>query len=253
MKRSKRYGWKRDLPDFRDKPYMALSISLDQLPEQVDLSLPSMPILSQEDLGSCTANALSSAHLYEQHNQKKESPFQPSRLFIYYNERVMIGMEDEDSGAYIRDGIKTMVSEGVCREETWPYRTSRFRSKPDEECYKEALNYQVVEYARLQQSLYLMKCCLFSGHPFVFGFSVYESFESNAVAKTGIIPMPRKSESLLGGHAVSAEGYDNRTKYIKCRNSHTKNHGDEGYLYLPYEYISNPDLAADFWKITLVE
>ena len=248
-----RYGWKKDIPDFRDREYMALSISLDQLPAHVDLRNPNIPILDQGQLGSCTANAIAIAHQYEQAKQQEKNIFTPSRLFIYYNERSMEGSVNEDSGAMIRDGIKSVVKQGVCPETEWPYKIEKFRQKPPDPCYKDAMNNQVLSYSSIAQSMYLMKCCLFSGFPFVFGFSVYESFESAAVAKTGIVPMPSKKESLLGGHAVLAEGYDDKTKMVTVRNSWSDKWGDHGYFYLPYDYITSMKLASDFWKISLVE
>ena len=98
-----------------------------------------------------------------------------------------------------------------------------------------------------------MRSCLSDGCPFIFGFSVYESFESDAVAATGIVPMPGKTETCLGGHAVMAVGYDDSKQWIIVRNSWGPDWGDKGYFYLPYAYITNNNLADDFWTIRLVK
>jgi C1A family cysteine protease len=97
-----------------------------------------------------------------------------------------------------------------------------------------------------------MKGCLASGYPFVFGFTVYASFESASVAQTGQIPMPQPGESILGGHAVLAVGYkDDEQKWI-CRNSWSEKWGDQGYFYLDYQYLLNKGLSSDFWTIRTV-
>jgi C1A family cysteine protease len=92
--------------------------------------------------------------------------------------------------------------------------------------------------------------CLASGFPFVFGFSVYDSFESDEVAHTGIVPMPGKDEQQLGGHAVMRVGYDLDKKVFIVRNSWGKTWGDHGYFYMPFAYMTNRDLADDFWVVT---
>ena len=250
MKRN--YGWKRDLPDQRDQEFTLLKIPT-AYPVKIDLSNPLIPILDQGSLGSCTANAIAIAHLFEQFKQKSVETFVPSRLFIYFNEREMEGTINEDSGAMIRDGIKSVANQGVCTEVEWPYIIDKFRDKPPADCYTHAVQHQSLTYSRLMQDVSTMKACLYAGFPFVFGFSVYESFESTAVTKTGIVPMPGRRESMLGGHAVIAVGYDDKKGAFKIQNSWSIKWGDKGFFWLPYAYISNSGLASDFWKITLVE
>jgi len=111
----------------------------------------------------------------------------------------------------------------------------------------------VVSYQRLVQTERQMKTCLASGFPFVFGFSVYESFESESVAKTGKAPMPKKGEKMLGGHAVMAVGYDDAQGRFIVRNSWGPKWGMEGYFSIPYNYLLSDTLSADFWTIRLVE
>lgn len=246
----KRYGWVPDLPDHRDLMFAA---PRQVLPAKVDLTGQSPPVYDQGQLGSCTANAIGAAHQFEQLKQLGQSAFMPSRLFIYYNERVIERTVETDAGAMIRDGIKTVVKQGVCPETKWPYVASRFATKPLSPCYTEALKHQVVSYHRLLQTLAQMKGCLAAGYPFVFGFSVYESFESAAVARTGKVPMPRACESLVGGHAVMAVGYNDADQRFIVRNSWGSKWGRKGYCFMPYEYLSDSALAADLWTIRLVE
>ena len=248
-----RYGWIPDLPDQRDFVYAAPPAILAALPPKKDLTRKCPPVYDQGALGSCTANAIGGAHEFEQINRDAKKAFTPSRLFIYYNEREIEHTVNEDSGAMIRDGIKTVVKQGVCRELDWPYVVAKFTQKPPKSCYEDALNHQVVSYRRLAQNLNQMKSCLASGYPFVFGFSVYETFESIAVTKTGKVPMPKNGEAMLGGHAVMAVGYNDTNQCFIVRNSWGAKWGKKGYCFMPYAYLTNPDLAADFWTIRMIE
>jgi C1A family cysteine protease len=97
-----------------------------------------------------------------------------------------------------------------------------------------------------------MRGCLANGYPFVFGFTVYQSFESAAVAQTGIVPMPAPGEQVLGGHCVLAVGYDDNQRRFIVRNSWGPSWGVAGYCTMPYEYLINPNLASDFWTLRSV-
>ena len=248
-----RYGWLPDLPDQRDFRFISFRGMTKTLPRKVDLTPFCPPVVDQGQLGSCTANAIAAAHEFEQMKQDVRSAFLPSRLFIYYNERVLERTVNEDAGAMIRDGMKSVANQGVCPEAEWPYNVARFAAKPSPVCYKDALNHQVVSYQRVTQDLAQMRACLAAGYPFVFGFTVYESFESAAVAKTGKVPMPAQGESALGGHAVLSVGYDDASKRFIVRNSYGEGWGMKGYFTLPFQYLVSSDLASDLWTVRLVE
>jgi C1A family cysteine protease len=247
------YGWQPDLPDHRDHMYAAPAPVLATLPTKIDLRPKCPPVLDQGQLGSCTANAIANAHRFDQMKQKVANNFPPSRLFIYYNERSMEGSINSDSGAQIRDGIKSIAKQGVCPESEWPYDIAKFAKKPPAQAAKDALKNQALAYQRVMQTLSQMKGCLAAGYPFVFGFTVYESFESDAVAKTGKVSIPGPKEKTLGGHAVLAVGYDDAKQAVIVMNSWSDKWGDKGYFYLPYAYIGDRNLADDFWTIRVVE
>jgi len=248
----KHYGWLPDIPDHRDHLYAAPVVMLQALPPSVDLRSHCPPVYDQGQLGSCTANAIAAAMQFDRMKQKQKPEFIPSRLFIYYNERVMEGTVDSDSGAMIRDGIKSVSKQGDCPEREWPYDIAKFAEKPKPKCYKDALKYKAIQYQRLVRNLNQMKGCLASGFPFVFGFTVYESFESQQVAQTGIVPMPQPTEQLMGGHAVLAVGYDDAQQRFIVRNSWGEGWGMHGYFTMPYTYLNDSDLSDDFWTIRLI-
>lgn len=246
----RKWGWKPDIPDQRDFPFKKLLKIARRLPSSIDLREGCSPVEDQGNLGSCTACA--SAGLVEFLDLKNGITFDASRLFIYYNERVMEGTVDSDAGAYLRNAIKTLVNEGVCKESLWPYVVGNFRNKPFTSCYTEALNHQVLAYYRMG-TLTEMKTCLASGLPFMFGFAVYESFLSDEVENTGKVPMPLRNERMLGGHAVMAVGYRDLDKRFIVRNSWGTGWGIGGYFTIPYAYLDSRKLAGDFWTITKQE
>ncbi len=248
----KGYGWIRDLPDQRDHLYAAQPETLLKLPTSADLRSQCPPVYDQGQLGSCTANAIAAALQFDQIKEKQPQIFNPSRLFIYYNERIIEGTVNTDSGAQIRDGIKSVAAQGDCPENLWPYDITKFSVKPPQQCYDQALKFKAIQYQRLTQIANQLKGCLASGYPFVFGFTVYESFESPQVAKTGHAPMPSPSEKTLGGHAVMAVGYDDSQSWFIVRNSWGPSWGMNGYFTLPYPYLLEHNLSSDFWTIRVV-
>ena len=245
------YGWRPDLPDHRDHLYAAPIEHLTSLPSSVDLRSQCPPVYDQGSLGSCTSNAIAAAVDFDL-NKQKSSFINPSRLFIYYNERAMEGTVNSDAGAMIRDGIKSVNKFGVCPESEWPYIISQFTVKPPSQCYTDALKDRALSYQRVPRNLNQMKACLASGYVFVGGISVYASFESDEVTKTGIVPMPNYNEQLLGGHAITFCGYNDNTQKWIFRNSWGTSWGDEGYGYIDYQYLLNSDLSSDFWVIKAV-
>lgn len=253
MRKTARYGWIKDSKDPRDLKLKLPSRKVAALPSSVDLRSGCPTVYDQGPLGSCTANAIGAAHQFEQLKQMPLNAFVPSRLFIYFNEREMEGTIEEDSGAMIRDGMKSVANLGVCPESMWPYNINQFTARPGPTCYMDALNHQVVQYMRVDQSLDQTRGCLAAGYPFVFGFAVYKGFESEETATTGIVSMPRWWQSALGGHAVLAVGYDDAKQRFLVRNSWGAGWGLQGYFWMPYAYLVRPNLASDLWTIRMVE
>lgn len=247
------YGWKPDKPDTRD--YKLVFKKKTLLAPEVDLRPIDTPILDQGQLGSCTGNGIAGTISFDMKKQGitfADSTVHPSRLFIYYNERALEGTITEDAGANIRDGIKTINSIGVCSESTWAYDISKFADKPIPDAYTEALKHKSVAYHSVNQDLNSLKSCLVQGYPIVFGMQVFESFESDNTASTGIVQMPSPEESNLGGHCMKIIGYSDHKGAFIVANSWGTTWGDKGYCYIPYKYITS-NLASDFWTITIMQ
>jgi C1A family cysteine protease len=251
---TRRYGWLPDLPDPRDWMLAApRGPALKKLPARADLRPGCSPVENQGQLGSCTANALVGALEYLERQADPEGLYADlSRLFIYYNERVVHHAVESDSGAMLRDGIKVLAKQGVCHESRWPYDIARFTVKPTPACYVEAANHEITEYRRLE-NLDAMRAALATGYPFVFGFTVFEYMESREMATTGKLRLPKAGERPLGGHAVCAVGYDDKKGVLIVRNSWGAQWGMQGYFTMPYGYVEAGNLTADHWAIYKTE
>lgn len=246
----RKFGWIPDLPDQRDLSFTP-PVPSAPLPSKIDLHALCPPVYDQGPIGSCTANATAAAVDFER--KRQSLPFMtPSRLFIYYNERAIEHSTNTDSGAMLRDGMKTIAAQGVCTESLWAYNTTKVLVKPPAPCYQAALAHRTLQYLRLNQDLLSMKTCLAAGFPFVFGFTVYESFESAEVTATGKVPMPGPNEAVLGGHAVLAVGYSDASNRFLLRNSWGAQWGINGHFTMPYAYLTDSNLSDDFWTVRIV-
>ena len=258
MKKINRYGWKPQRFDSRDEVYRWQVPADLVLPPSVDLQPGCPEVYNQGQLGSCTAHAITGALEFEMGKDPSLPAFKPSRLFIYYNERVMEGDPEQDGGAEIRDGIKSVSTLGVPAEDDWPYVEDQFAVKPPVQVYTEAEMFDAftrkkILYQPINQDLIHLKSCLASGWPFPFGFKVYPAFESDEVAASGIVPMPGPGEAEIGGHAVLCVGYDDSKQAFKVRNSWGSGWGLKGYFWIPYAYLTSKILASDFWAIKLIQ
>src|SRR5271166_3185443 len=245
------YGRIPDAPDRRDFKYAPPKL-VAPLPPRVDLRRLCPPPFDQGNLGSCTANAIAAALMFDLRKQRRRPLTTLSRLFLYYNERVIEGTVHKDAGAQIRDGMKVAAKVGVCGEAHWRYSPRYFRREPRAKAYLEAIDCRVETYRRLPHDLQAMKACLASGSPFVFGFTVYKSFEGAEVARTGKVELPAHRERQAGGHAVMAVGYNDAQRRFRCLNSWGASWGDGGYFTIPYDYLTDPRLASDFWTATTI-
>lgn len=246
MRHLHRYGWRSENGDNRDKLFR---VTKDVTPRKIDLRPEMPPVYNQGRLGSCVANAIGAAFQYKHVKQGLED-FIPSRLFTYYNARETEGTIDYDAGCFIRDGIKSIVSKGSCPEPVWPYLVTKFKIKPPDEAYAAAIHHTAARYEKLPALKGVVMEALALKLPVIFGFTVYESFESASVANTGIVPMPQLTERPLGGHAVLAVGYDKDQQHFIVRNS-WGDWGDKGHCYMPFNYLGASQ-ARDFWVVKRV-
>ncbi len=249
-------GWIPDLPDVRDVEHRFLP-TLVRLPPSGSLDHALMPPkFNQLRAGSCTGASTSRAGMYLIARQgQPRVPGGMSALFPYFNGRDREGNAGSDAGAQIRDVVKGIVEFGLCAESLWPYDTKKVTTKPSERAYRDAHFTVLNKYQRIEPAgdarIELIRAAIANGNPVVFGFTVYESFETAEVANTGIMPMPRRGERVIGGHAVWDWQYDDNRRALRIRNS-WGDWGIDGDFWMPYEYAANENLAADFWVLSNV-
>lgn len=201
-------------------------------------------VYDQQSLGSCVSNAFAQyINICTTNNVKI------SRLLHYYCGRAIEGGSSlDDSGLDIRQAAKIIQKYGACSEKIWPYDVSKFNQLPPLNIFKSSLYFRKYIYSFVDQTLDSLRSVLYTQKkPIIFGIYVYDSFLTDTVASTGIVPMPNlNTESLLGGHCIVMIGYDNIKSQFICVNSWGSSWGAGGFFYLPYEYVLNPGLAADF-------
>src|SRR6266700_3214177 len=244
-----RYGWIPDFPDrTNDRVFVPKALRLDPAGNLPVNLLP--PVFNQGHLGSCTGASTgrgSIMYLIAKENQPRNMM---SALFAYYNARLLEGNQKSDVGAQIRDVLKGIIKYGLCAESLHPYVETSFAIKPSDKAYHDGSFTEVDSYERIDEvgsaRLTPAKAAIAQGWPINFGFTVYESFESQEVARTGLMPMPLSSEAVVGGHAVWAFAYDD-SRGFRIRNSWGPDWGIHGDFWMPYDYFANDGLVTDLW------
>lgn len=235
-----RYNWLRSPTDLNDHAYRRTGAKVH---DRMNLSPLMGAFYDQGQEGSCTGNALARVCKF------LWPGFEPSREFIYDNELITEHNLGHDAGAYGRDGVKSLAKIGVCPEKDWPYRGKVSRVKPPAQAYADAAAHKIKEYMALH-TIEDMLDCLASGFPFVFGLTVFDSFESEAVAKSGIVPIPKAGEKEAGGHEIVGSGADVPNRMLKIDNSWGGHWGDHGSAWIPFDYITNRKIGADdIWTL----
>lgn len=247
-------NWKRGPVDERDFISKRQTTAPTELPDEFQLPVD-IPIYDQQNLGSCVSNSTCVCYRFEAWQLHNTFGFEPSRLFLYYNTREIEGTIYEDSGAYIRDAFKALNKKGLCEEQYFPYIESTFTDAPTQQAYKNGLKYQTLEYARVNQTVDAIRDVLCSGAAVTFGFDVYDSFFDENKWVDNVMPIPKKGEELLGGHAISCIGFSVEKQAFLIQNSWGEDWGDNGLFWMPFDFVIS-EHCDDFWcieKINILE
>lgn len=233
------------LPDDRD--YIYRSDNTKVLREYVDLREWDTIVESQNVLNSCSSNAMTNAYELMVKQNYPEYFTHLSRLFIYYNTRFEYGNIQEDNGMFLRDGLKSLAKFGVCSEQLWPYTLDNFDDRPTEECYEDAEKRKILKYQKLISNYYITEV-LNDNKPVIFGMQIYESF-MDLDERIFTVSFPSRKEKSLGGHAMCMVGYDLNNKLFLAKNSFGVNWGNQGYCWIPFDYIRHE--GYDIWTFDI--
>ncbi len=258
-------GWQKSLPDFRDyslespevramldrlRPFPA---SADETPETESLASYFPDVDDQQQINSSPAQACVDLVQYFDRRALGRT-VRLSKLFVYQATQRLLGTMG-DNGVDLRSTLKAIASFGIPYEQHWPYNLDKIHEEPAAFLYAFADRFRSIRYLRLdgrnstgQDTLAIVKSFLNAGFPSVFGFSVPTS-----TSRDGDIPYRPTFDTIQGGQAVVAVGYDDQrlssTKgALQFRNSWGRDWGDDGYGWLPYAYVEE-QLAGDFWTV----
>ena len=250
MRSIARYGWIPDRPDKRDVRFCA-SPAVD-VPATPDWSQGLPPAFDQGQIGSCTGNMFAAESFFLQAKQGGPASM-ASRLFSYWIARAREGSTGSDAGAQIRDIIAGAVTEGICPEDIWPYDVTQVLREPSAAAFERAQYCEVLDYERVDNTREAEFVSAMMAGPLCFGVTLFDSFEGPDVARTGMVPVPDFStEAIVGGHAMWLCQLDLVRRLAKVRNSWSSRWGREGYCWFPMDYLTDGDLATDFWRVKLV-
>jgi len=246
MERPKVGGCRRGPEDHRD---FRMAYGAAQLARKVDLRPLCSRVENQARLNSCTANATVGAMEILERKQGMEQ-VDLSRLFVYYNTRVLDGSVDKDVGSYISNAMRAVKAKGACLESIWQYALGAVFALPSDAAYADGMNRQAVEYARVVQGAGVLQA-LNGGLPVVYGMMLRESFERTR--GDGLVPVPAAGEPATGGHAMLIVGYDLDERTYLVRNSWGEGWGDGGYCRIPFVMVDDSRMSWDFWVIYSME
>lgn len=202
--------------------------------------------MDQGDIGSCVGHAW--AGVLRWHVKRWGGTDCPlSRLQIYYNARVLERTVKSDAGCEIRNAVKAIKSKGVANEEWWPYVEEKFDDEPRVDV-RNVRDWSGLAYERVPVGTITVKRALADGNPVVVGLTLFESFESEDVERTGVVPVPDiENENMVGGHAMYCVGYGQKKGHFTIVNSWGSEWGDRGYCYIPEKYVGSTMFGGDYW------
>jgi len=246
------FGWQKDQDSQKAPKYAQIRVlETKDIAPSFDLRSEMSAVENQGPINSCVACAIVGALEFLQIKNgipKNKRFLDMSKMFLYYNARDMAGWQTKDNGCYLNSAIMSLENTGMVTEVRWPYTYSRLYKRPAKSLYIVAQKKLVKDaYYIENNSIENIKAALCEGYPVVFGTSLYSSFKS--VTASGIVPVPKAGEKVIGGHAMLIVGYTD--KYFIVRNSWGANWGNKGYCFFPFEYFSIKNINYDFWVIRL--
>lgn len=253
-------GGKPDRPDRRDRLLYAAIPNVAALPQQVSNEGLLPRPFDQGVIGSCTGWATATSAYAMMRKTGFLRPFMASPVFIYREARALGGYLEEDGGAELRFTWKAANRLGLPPMSNLKPRyeardmpddrgifpaTSIWLRQPSPSHYADAERRQVLAYFRLPTVEDLLQAIADGWCP-TLGFTVFRSLYDASGRPRAVVPDPTPGDRPLGGHAVTAFGYDQPSRRVLIRNSwgDTAHEGGPNFS-LSFDFIST--YAWDLW------
>lgn len=215
------------------------------IPDHINNGHLVLSVLDQGHLSSCVANAVCQAVRAAQYRTSGVPGELGSRLFLYYLARAALHEESLDNGTYIRLAFEILNRFGIPPESAFTYtdQHGRYQDKPGISAFRLASDQRApTTYLRIDDDgaarVDAVRRALAAGYLVVFGTDVSQDFCDN---RLGSAPLPPPvSSPIVGGHAMTAVGYDFRgaEPYVEVVNSWGEAWGDVGYWRMSPEYLT---------------
>lgn len=218
-------------PSYKDLVYQSKAVTPKQ---KVDMREWDLGVEDQSSLGSCVGNAVATAYEILVKKEFPEKSTDLSRLFVYYNGRLLEGSEKIDDGVSVKSAVKSVFHYGVCNEKLWPYNITAFDNQPTPSCYRDAIGRRISKYQKVFDTTDMIGA-LDAGKPIVMGLYTFNGF-SDLTKTDSIVKMPTDKDAYFGAHSMTIVGYDLDKKLFLAKNSYGAEWGDNGYCWIPFDY-----------------
>ena len=193
------------------------------LPKSVDLRKSYGVVYNQQEVNNSIVNAIAGM-VKTALKKDKNLQIKPDRDYILQSAKSLA----EKGKLTARIGYKSVKEYGV-----------------SEDSIKGITDFR---YLSVDRDINVIKKCLKDGYPVTYAMVLYTSFMSVDTAKSGKVNVPnRDKEHRCGIQYVCIVGYDDSEGTFIVANSWSKNWGNDGFCYVPYDYIIDPTLSGDFW------
>jgi C1A family cysteine protease len=228
------------------------SVVPEPLPRSKNIWNDLVPVVDQGPWGSCTAFAMRYAYMLWHLRTVGTLPPEPSVAYWYAQSRTkLLGGNLQDTGSTTAATVWVLANLGTPTNTTWPYTAANVFIKPTISALtnpKNTVPVRITTFKNAASTLDILKRVIADNKTLLASIMVYSSMMKISVFVSGVVPMPNiRRESLQGGHAIAITGYDDTIKRFIFRNSWGSYDGINGQYTIPYDYITNPQLASSFF------
>jgi hypothetical protein len=220
----------------------------------ISLSVNSPEIWDQTQSSSCTGHGFAGQVSNAMKAGNETDQFVASPLASYALGRVQGGQDPQslqDQGETLLDLYQAAASRGVVDIQLWPEGDcTNVNVMPDDAALAFAAKHRLLPtFHTVQVDWDHLLLALAAGRTVAMASEIFQQFESDEAAETGIIQYPQPGWTSIGGHATVVEGalVYNGQEYADCRNSWGPNWARRGRFLLPKDYL-RAGLVWELWQ-----